>query len=784
MRRLSGWLFDVYAARGDGVRVWLIDEDGIAHHLRDQLCPSFFVGGPVAELRQVAEWIRRARLPAILKRAERYEIFAHRHLVVLQVQVQIPAQYAAVVRRVTNTFPALDLYNADLSIAQFYFFERDLFPLAHCHVLVDDTDAIVEITTDDSRWALDYRVPPLRCLSLEFENEGLNPNHGHRGPLAVTYEDHTYVIQAHDARAVAERVGEHLRRYDPDVILTRWGDSFILPQLLEAARRYGVSLPLNRDPNCQPLTRDARSYFSYGRIIHKTRSHTLFGRWHIDLENASLLDYGIEGAIEIARLTQQPMQQTVRTSTGTGISAMEISTAYRKGYLIPFHKREPEAFKSAFDLLIADKGGLTYQPISGLHFDVAELDFSSMYPSIMARFNVSPETLHCHCCPNSRVPEIGYTICRRSRGLVPETLAPLIEKRLAYKRRLKQARLRGADASTAEKEFCRRRASAEKWLLVVCFGYLGYKNARFGRIEAHEAVTSYGREMLLRAKDIVEDHGFRVLHALTDSLWIHRFRSEPQRYTNEAEYEALVSEIERATNLPLELAGHYKWVAFLSSRVNPYAAVPNRYFGALDDGELKIRGIEARRRDTPAFIKNLQNELLAEMAKASTRRELAAQLPHLLEIVAAQVDRLRAGQVPMQDLVLTCRLSRDPRNYQMDSLNATVAKELLGRGVKLEPGETIRFVITDYRAAVSSDRARSSEFWDGSWGYDVGRYTELLLRGVETILAPLGMNGQMLHGWRAKELPAQCVSARASSLDQHAYLGPLFELGSASDSRR
>jgi DNA polymerase elongation subunit (family B) len=26
-----------------------------------------------------------------------------------------------------------------------------------------------------------------------------------------------------------------------------------------------------------------------------------------------------------------------------------------------------------------------------------------------------------------------------------------------------------------------------KWLLVCCFGYTGYKNARFGKIEAHEA---------------------------------------------------------------------------------------------------------------------------------------------------------------------------------------------------------------------------------------------------------------------------------------------------------
>jgi DNA polymerase elongation subunit (family B) len=42
----------------------------------------------------------------------------------------------------------------------------------------------------------------------------------------------------------------------------------------------------------------------------------------------------------------------------------------------------------------------------------------------------------------------------------------------------------------------------------------------FGRIEAHEAVTAFGRETLLQAKEIAEDRGFRMLHALTDSLWI------------------------------------------------------------------------------------------------------------------------------------------------------------------------------------------------------------------------------------------------------------------------
>ncbi len=769
MQQLTGWLFDVYA-QGDGVRVWLIDDEGVMHHLSDRLHPAFFVGGSPAELRRVCEWLRRARCPVRLRRAERYDVFAHRPIVVLQVEVQVPAQYAAIVRRVSQTFPALDLYNADLTIAQFYFFERGLFPLARLAAHVDAAGEIVDIGTDDSRWALEYPIPALRVMSLQLEGEGLNPNHGHRAPLEVTYDDRTYSIYSQDPREVVERVRDHLLRFDPDVLITHWGDSFILPELLGYARGYGIPLPLNREPGCQPLARPSRSYFSYGRIIHKTRSHTLFGRWHIDMENAFLLDYGLEGAIEVARLTQQTMQQTVRVSTGTGISAMQVATAYAKEYLIPFRKREPEQFKSALEFLVSDKGGLTYQPIVGLHCDVAELDFASMYPAIMANFNVSPETIHCRCCPTSRVPEIGYSICRRERGLVPETLAPLVNKRAAYKRRLKQA------TSASQKEFYRRRATAHKWLLVTCFGYLGYKNARFGRIEAHEAVTAYGREMLLRAKALCEAHGFRVLHALTDSLWIYK------RGTDDAEYDQLTAEIERATGLPIELAGVYKWVAFMPSRVNPYCAVPNRYFGVLRDGELKVRGIELRRGDTPDLIREIQSALLEKMAHAGTRPELVALLPQLLEQVARQIDRLRAGQVPMRDLVLTYRLSRDPQEYVMNTLNAIVARELAGRGVTLEPGESVRYVITDYRAAVPSDRARASEFLDGSWGYDVERYTELVLRAVETILSPMGVNARTLQSWLAKELPAEDVRTRLEEKRKRNHWGPLFEFARLSRS--
>ncbi|HEX2768715.1 MAG TPA: hypothetical protein VHN12_05485, partial [Geobacteraceae bacterium] len=55
-----------------------------------------------------------------------------------------------------------------------------------------------------------------------------------------------------------------------------------------------------------------------------------------------------------------------------------------------------------------------------------------------------------------------------------------------------------------------------------CFGYLDCKNARFGQIESNEAVTTYGRETLLRAEEAAEDLGFEVLHLYVDGMWIKK----------------------------------------------------------------------------------------------------------------------------------------------------------------------------------------------------------------------------------------------------------------------
>ena len=48
-------------------------------------------------------------------------------------------------------------------------------------------------------------------------------------------------------------------------------------------------------------------------------------------------------------------------------------------------------------------------------------------------------------------------------------------------------------------------------MLVTCFGYTGYRNAKFGQIQVHERITETSRELLMQIKEMAEEMGFEVL---------------------------------------------------------------------------------------------------------------------------------------------------------------------------------------------------------------------------------------------------------------------------------
>ena len=143
---------------------------------------------------------------------------------------------------------------------------------------------------------------------------------------------------------------------------------------------------------------------------------------------------------EIARTCRVPLHTASRSSIGSSMSSLEFYQAFKDDILLPRNKSIPEAFKSAYELLVADRGGFVYEPRVGIHDSVGEVDFSSMYPSLMVNNNISAETVLCECCPDSklRIPELNYNICEKRLGVVPKSIQVILTKRLCYKR-LKEA---------------------------------------------------------------------------------------------------------------------------------------------------------------------------------------------------------------------------------------------------------------------------------------------------------------------------------------------------------
>lgn len=743
-----GWLLDLYADEADGLVLWLLDEDGRRRRLCQDFPITFYAHGPFPRLRELWRFLQNQPISVRLARTCREDVFVG-PLDVLAVEVANPALQPRLFRQVVRRFPDLTYYDADIPLGLRYAAVFDIFPLCHCEMVVDEYGRIQTITPLESRWDVDTSQPPLRVLTIEPDEDP-----AHREPSFLWLDDgcSRRRVPLQPTRLLLTSINATVKRVDPDIILTRFGDTWLLPLLIKTAAELEAEwFNLNRDEKRSVIHRQENSYFTYGQVVYRGQQVHLFGRYHIDQRNAMMYgEYGLAGALEQARVTGLPVQEVARKSPGSGVTALQMQAALRRGILVPYQKQQAEVFKTAAQLIRADRGGLVYQPTIGLHEEVVEIDFVSMYPSIMVRFNVSPETVGVENETSEFIPELDVPVDLSKVGLVPRTLRPLLVKRMAIKEQL--ATMNVLDCRYPA---LKARAAALKWLLVVCFGYLGYKNARFGRIESHEAVTAYGRECLLRAKEAAEDLGYEVLHMYVDGLWVKK----PGVNKNE-QVRPLLAEITERTGLPIALEGIYKWVAFLPSRLDARVPVANRYFGVFQNGKIKTRGIETRRHDTPPWIAQVQLEMIRQLAKvpqAPDGRPLTTVIPKLITFLQKQIADLRHGRIPLEQLLVSQRLSREIAEYRVPSPACRAAMQLAALGKPRRPGQRIRFWFVQGEVKVHA--------WDLPTGIeatvlDIDRYTTLLLRAASAILQPVGVTEAELR-------QAVLVAARQLPLSFH-----------------
>jgi DNA polymerase elongation subunit (family B) len=358
-----------------------------------------------------------------------------------------------------------------------------------------------------------------------------------------------------------------------------------------------------------------------------------------------------------------------------------------------------------------------------------------MYPVLMWKNNISAETVLCKCCPNSplRIPELNYNICTKRTGIVPKTLQLVVTKRLFYKRMK-------SEADTPElREIYDKRQAALKWILVTCFGYLGYRNAKFGTVDGHIGVCAFGREALLRAARIAEEHGFEVIHGIVDSLWLKKQNASIE------EYNALCKVIAEQANVPIAFEGRYKWIAFLPSKTHPRIGVLNRYYGVMENGKIKVRGLEVRRRDTPRFVFDAQTEMINKLAEANNVAELKMKIPDALEIVKAYRKKLLDGEVNLWDLIVTKHMSKAPNRYKQHVSQVIAAEQLMKEGAEIHAGNSVHFLFTHAEDKRHDRRVKAAQLIEKGVNPDSKKYLVLLYSSAANLLSFAGYTTKSVY---------------------------------------
>jgi DNA polymerase-2 len=295
------------------------------------------------------------------------------------------------------------------------------------------------------------------------------------------------------------------------------------------------------------------------------------------------------------------------------------------------------------------------------------------------------------------------------------------------------------DELMPEREAARRagdevKSHAIKILMNSCYGVLGTPACRFYDARLANAITSFGREMLLWCKRRIEDAGHRVLYGDTDSLFVES--GAPDAASARRLGQAL------AATLNLEIAAHIQQRWRVESRLdlvfdrlylrlclpamrNDAAGARKRYAGLVetkDGSRVVFTGMEAVRSDWTELAKEVQRELYARLFADAPVEE------YLREVVAS----LRAGRLDAK-LVYRKALRKPPESYTRTTPPHVAVARQLGR-----TRGRIAYVITT--AGPQAAEARKDPI-------DYDHYLEKQIQAVaEPVLALLGLDLESVAG--------------------------------------
>ncbi len=736
MKKIIFYLLDItyeIVGREPHILMWGIDEKGRRILIRDKnFRPYFYAiireGVNITTLIAKVKRLSKPRSPIINVEVVDRKYYG-KPVKALKITTVIPEtirEYREEVRK----FPeVLEVVEADIRFSMRYLIDNDVKPCGWHEVEVEEVpktpgyriDAEFVAKKHPKPLAEERMPPPLRILAFDIEvySKQGSPR-PEKDPVIIisTCNDKgrlkLFIAKDHDDKNAIKEFIEYVKSYDPDIIVGYNSNRFDWPFLQGRCKFLGLRLDVGRRIGGEPTTSVYGHISIPGRLnvdlydfaeeipeikvktlenvadylgIMKKSERVMIEWYEIpqywdDKEKRKILlkyaeddvksTYGLAEkflpfGIQLSYITGLPLDQVAAASVGFRLEWYLMREAFKYGELVPNRiERRYEPYR----------GAIVLEPLRGIHSKIAVLDFSSMYPNIMIKYNVGPDTFVKGECPPNEcwiAPEVHHRFRKQPSGFFKKVLETLITLRKRIREEMKKY-----PPTSYEYRVLDERQRALKILANATYGYMGWVGARWYCKEGAEAVTAWGRQTIRKAIELAKNLGLKVIYGDTDSLFL---RYDPEKI------EKFINMVEKELGFDIKVDKVYERVFFTEAK--------KKYAGLLQDQRIDIVGFEAIRGDWAEIAKEVQERVIEIILKEGN-------VDKAIDYVKRVVNDLKLNKVPIQKLIIWKTLSKKIEEYETEAAHVVAAKRLIEHGYSVSSGDKIGYVIVKGMGKLSS----------------------------------------------------------------------------------
>jgi DNA polymerase I len=440
-------------------------------------------------------------------------------------------------------------------------------------------------------------------------------------------------------------------------------------------------------------------------------------------------DSAMKLLLVLTRISSMPMEDVSRQGVSRWIRNFMHREHRKRGLLIPNAEdiltKKGKTSTTAIIKGKKYKGAIVVEPTPGVHFNVAVMDFPSLYPSIIKVWNLGYQSIDCgHSeCRSHMIPDTQHWVCTKKRALESLLIGSLRDLRVRwYKSRAKDKSLPPelrSWYSTAQ--------GALKVILNASYGVFGADSFDLYCPPVAEATAAIGRYSITQILKHAEASGVKVLYGDTDSLFLKNPSKE--------QIEEVAHWTEQHLNMNIDVDKVYRYAVFSARKKN--------YLGVLEDGTVDVKGLTGKKKHIPVFIKDAFNQMKERLAKVKSPAEFEIAKKDIAGIVRDRYMRLKRREwTDNTELAFHVVLGDDLSRYTKTTPQHVKAAFILQKsGKELRAGDLISFV----KVNSNKERVKPVELTYKN-EVDTDKYIAYLQSTFDQVLDALGLNFDEIIG--------------------------------------